>query len=64
MSQSDNPPVDRCPDCEKTGKDVRAPRDGRVLLAGRGIYRCPECAAAWQDATEPVARCGIAEVRR
>ncbi|MDE2103223.1 MAG: hypothetical protein KGL39_38610 [Patescibacteria group bacterium] len=55
MSQratSDNPPADRCPECEKQGRDVRARCDYRVLVGGRGIYRCPECGTSWQDADE------------
>jgi hypothetical protein len=52
VSESPDPPVDRCPECEKQGKDVRAREDFRVLVGGRGIYRCPGCKTSWQDATE------------
>ena len=40
------PPVDECPDCQQQGK-----RDSRVLIGGRGIYRCPD-GHMWQDADE------------
>jgi hypothetical protein len=48
----DDPPVDKCPECERNGKDVRVKEDFRVLVNGRGVYRCPECKTAWQDANE------------
>lgn len=46
-------PVNRCPECEKGGLDVRAKLDTRVLVNGRGLYICPQCRATWQDADEP-----------
>jgi uncharacterized protein with PIN domain len=52
VSGEEDPPVDRCPECELQGKDVRAREDFRVMVGGRGVYRCPECGTAWQDADE------------
>lgn len=42
-----SPAVDECPECGTKGK-----YDGRVLVGGRGIYRCPSCGAKWQDSNE------------
>jgi hypothetical protein len=38
--------VAECPDCGQKGH-----YDGRVLVGGRGVYRCPE-GHRWQDADE------------
>jgi hypothetical protein len=40
------PDVTRCPDCFQPGR-----YDRRVLIAGRGIYTCPN-QHQWQDADE------------
>lgn len=52
MAREHNPPVDRCPECQKQGCDVRVKEDFRVLVGGRGIYRCPVCETCWQDEAE------------
>jgi hypothetical protein len=50
---SEDPPVDRCPFCERDSKDVRGRYDGRVLVNGRGVYHCPEDPEhRWQNADE------------
>ena len=38
--------VTECPDCGQKGR-----YDGRILVDGRGIYRCPQ-GHKWQDANE------------
>ena len=38
--------VTKCPDCDQQGR-----YDGRVLIGGRGIYKCPE-GHRWQEADE------------
>lgn len=53
MLTEQSSPVDRCPTCEEHGRDVRATLDTRVLVGGRGMYRCPECREIWQNADEP-----------
>jgi hypothetical protein len=47
------PPVDRCPWCEEKGEDVRGVYDGRILVGGRGVYRCPnDPEHRWQNTDE------------
>lgn len=53
-AKEDGQRVDECPDCGETGR-----YDGRVLLGGRGIYRCA-CGCMWQDADEKPTTKGIA----
>jgi ribosomal protein L37AE/L43A len=36
-----------CPDCGEKGS-----YDGRILVGGRGVYRCSACGAKWQNADE------------
>jgi hypothetical protein len=45
--------VTECPDCAQKGH-----YDGRVLINGRGVYRCPD-GHRWQDANEPISNKGI-----
>lgn len=48
-----DPPVDRCPFCEDEGRDTTGRYDGRILIGGRGIWRCPiDPEHKWQDANE------------
>lgn len=55
---SSEAPVDECPDCGETGH-----RDGRVLIGGRGVYRCAN-RHAWQDADETPSAKGTIAVSR
>jgi hypothetical protein len=46
MSENAEIDVTECPDCGQKGR-----YDGRILIGGRGVYRCPD-GHRWQDATE------------
>jgi hypothetical protein len=66
LASLDDPPVDRCPFCEDDGKITTGRYDGRILLGGRGIYRCPEDSKhEWQDANEEpnTSKCGVVILR-
>jgi hypothetical protein len=53
MADPETPPVDRCPWCEDDGLQVTGRYDGRILLGGRGVYRCPNNPThKWQNADE------------
>lgn len=45
--------VTECPECGQKGH-----YDGRVLVGGRGIYRCPE-GHRWQNAYEKPSNKGV-----
>lgn len=45
--------VTECPECGQTGH-----YDGRVLVEGRGIYRCPE-GHRWQNLDEKPSTKGV-----